>query len=444
MKKYLIGLVLLLPSIVFASESVWVSGTPDYPANNATEYNTPFTGCQTYEDNGYERQVVVAGPGTISKLYATSSKTPGSGNSWTLTIYKDSGGGWEATDITCTMSDSEQTCDCGAATDTIAAGDLILMYTIPTSGPTGGAVIKWSVTFDGDNAAESIYGFGAWDLHTSYVRYFQAVAYSSAGSSVETQQNVVPINGTIRDLYVKAHNNPSEGDSWIITLMLDGEPTALTCTIADDGGGQTTCNNTSDTVAVTAGQKIAFEADPESYPDATRLGGGYIFVADTDGEFMLLSGGNDDLNPSATEYGAVHTHGWGLGSQGGKKQLSTAFTATGMYVYTTAVAGAGNSYDFALDDDTSSTSVTCQIAGDADTTCNITGESVSIATTSYLETSIVPTSSPDVVDARVSYIGYIAPEEAGERRVIMIGGNNEEDINSDWYSCLFGNTSVRR
>lgn len=85
-----------------------------------------------------------------------------------------------------------------------------------------------------------------------------------APSGVASTQNVgalVSANGILSNLYMRVATTPSAGQSYTFTVYV-GAPgsetsTALTCSIA---AGQTTCSDTTDSVAISAGQAWAIQA----------------------------------------------------------------------------------------------------------------------------------------------------------------------------------------
>lgn len=73
--------------------------------------------------------------------------------------------------------------------------------------------------------------------------------------SAVTRAPMLPIAGTIRNLRVQVTNNaPGAGQSYTMTLMVNGAATSVTCTISDTNF---TCEDLSNTAAITAGQSYA-------------------------------------------------------------------------------------------------------------------------------------------------------------------------------------------
>ncbi len=93
----------------------------------------------------------------------------------------------------------------------------------------------------------------------------------------------------------------TDPDAYTFTLRKNGADTGLTCTIVADA---TTGNDTTHTVSVVAGDVLTMAAVPVSTPATTNIivSFGMTFLADIDGESIILGGLSDDLSNSATEY----------------------------------------------------------------------------------------------------------------------------------------------
>lgn len=68
-----------------------------------------------------------------------------------------------------------------------------------------------------------------------------------------------PISGTVKNFYLDvnaAGSGPGSGQSYTGTLYVNGSSTSVTCQI---GPGQTACNDTTHTAAVTAGQSVSMQ-----------------------------------------------------------------------------------------------------------------------------------------------------------------------------------------
>ena len=92
-------------------------------------------------------------------------------------------------------------------------------------------------------------------LLTTWDRYFSANGEAVAASSEATVRSLVPIAGNIKNLYFQTGSNGNGAGNLVVTLVLDGTPTALTVSVTP--GTTTVVSDTSNSFAVTAGQGIS-------------------------------------------------------------------------------------------------------------------------------------------------------------------------------------------
>jgi hypothetical protein len=100
-------------------------------------------------------------------------------------------------------------------------------------------------------------------------QYYVGVGgYSSTQADVE---QVVPVTGTLSNLYAKSSFFPSAPGPTVITFTLyeNGAPTALTCTIGPIGPS-TECSDTSHSVTVTAGDTVSL-GEQNANPSAPTI-----------------------------------------------------------------------------------------------------------------------------------------------------------------------------
>jgi hypothetical protein len=98
----------------------------------------------------------------------------------------------------------------------------------------------------------------------SYVAYGENLISGTEGD-VEMP---FPHSGTMSNLQVYLTTAPGAGNSWTLTVDVNGTATALTCTIAN---AATSCTDSS-LVTITAGDLIDLRVTPVGSPALTRLG----------------------------------------------------------------------------------------------------------------------------------------------------------------------------
>src|SRR5438093_7901021 len=75
----------------------------------------------------------------------------------------------------------------------------------------------------------------------------------------------IGVTGTLSNLYVTLTTAPGAGQSWVLTVDVNGTATALTCTITNTN---TTCSDAS-LVSVTAGDTVDLDVSPVGSPAVT-------------------------------------------------------------------------------------------------------------------------------------------------------------------------------
>jgi len=90
---------------------------------------------------------------------------------------------------------------------------------------------------------------------------FWAITGSIAGNVTELNRvMIMPCDGTLKNLYLRFTTAQSATGSWVFTLRKNGVSTAMTVTITSADGANVTKSDTTNTVAVTAGDRICLQA----------------------------------------------------------------------------------------------------------------------------------------------------------------------------------------
>ncbi|WP_304196851.1 hypothetical protein [Flavobacterium alvei] len=103
---------------------------------------------------------------------------------------------------------------------------------------------------------------------------FYPVMGTISGTAVTTSSSagtrtLISRDGTIRNLYVKSSTNPGSGNSYAISIRLNGSSTTLTATIS--GSNATSASNTTNSFTVVAGDEIEIQLAPNSNPTAAKI-----------------------------------------------------------------------------------------------------------------------------------------------------------------------------
>ena len=357
-------------------------------------------------------------PGTLKNLRIRLDTAPGTSKSRTFEVFK----GITATGITVTISGTDTTGEDLTNIYTVSAGDNFYIKQT-TSGSPDDSQVKWSLMFDGDNSKESpLFAHSVNDLSRTATQYLSCGGHidTAAPSDENVVICVVPTSGTIKNMYAQLTNFPGGTASRTFTVRKNKVDTALALTIF---AAQNSKSNTSDTVSVVAGDRISIKSTLANNPISDLVKIGLTFVADTDGEFMLLSSDQTLLRLSGTRYASMSA-----GSRlsillvANSEQLAgDAMDIKKVYVHLSIAPASGNDYDFRMFKNGSSTALTCNIA-DAATTCNHSS-TIAIAAGDRLNTRIIPTSLPTQPYGAIGYLGFIEPPAAAVVSAMMMGAN---------------------
>ena len=354
-------------------------------------------------------QSVVSAPGTISKLYFKLTAAPGAGKSVTFTVRKNG----IDTSLSVTISGTDTTGSDLVNSIAVSAGDLLSVKCVPSGTPTASQP-KWSIMFTGTNAKESNLFSGGY-TSTSLTYYFHAfggLTGEASGTEADAYQ-VIPTAGTLRDLYISLDVDPGTSpDAYSFTLRKNGVNQSLTVTITADNK---TGNDVSNTVSVSPGDYIDIMCVPLNSPaTACYVNLSMTFVADVDGESLILGGTYDDLSASATEYNALLTSVandlWSA-TESANQDLGQVCVLRKLYVKLSGTAGSAKGYTFSVRKNSASPAGTLSVSitGASDTTGNDVSNSVSVANGDVLNLMVAPLSSPTVRDAYWGLVCYIAP-----------------------------------
>jgi len=353
-------------------EQILVGGRPNATVSATKRYGLEGNGPATTD--GYQ---MVAADGYLKELRVITNIAPGLGKSYTFTVYLNE----VITPLAVRISGAVDTSG-SDMTDTVLVkpGDRIYLYVTMAGVPVAPLAI-WSSIFESINPKESlIVGGQRYSLNTGAVRYSSFGGGSSWSSLEAARTSCVSAKGTIRNLYIEIMTAPGVGASWTFVLRVNGVATALSVKIEDLA---TTGSDVADAdaIAVVPGDRISIRCTPAG-PPAACLGGGWgaLFVADVDGESLLL--GSSDNNALNT----VNVDNFYWINIGGNtpiglvdatvNRLTRACTLSNLYVKLRNAPGAGDSYTFMVRKQSVDTTLTCLISGAVDTAGNETTTTV--------------------------------------------------------------------
>lgn len=406
----LIAMSLLSPAIpqVQANpsgmEQVIFGGVSSPLDSTATEYNSLYG--YIWDNTESDVYKLVSTDGVLKQLRFRLNGAPGAGKKYTFTLMVNgvpSALIVEVADAATSGSDMVNEVD-------VTGGDIVSLRCVPTGTPTA-VRASWSSIFVGDTPNESLIMGGASTAFTRFnIEYTQVMCGSTSPNTPETDyRQVVPTSGTIKNFYVKLDIDPGDApDAYRFTLRKNGVSQSLTITIiADDTTGSDLVNSFN----VVAGDILTLMGEPLNAPAVSvPTCWGMTFVADINGESIILGGSADELPVSATEYNRF-TSSEGTIWQADETlfyKIGQVCTLKKFYLLLASAPGGGNSYDFTIRIAGADSGLTIHIQ-DTDTTGNTGGTAETIANDEYLTIQVVPTSRPTIGGSYWGLVCYIEP-----------------------------------
>lgn len=395
-----------------------------------TTYNS-IVGASTWGPEA-EAEKVVSTSGKIKNLRFKLNGSPGAGKHYDFTLMVNGA----PSALTLEIADAATS---GANTVNeidVVAGDTVSIECNPDNTPTA-RYATWTSMFEGATTKESLIlggvGTGRSDMAISPLYCpIMGAGRDTDGLAMTPTENearqICPTSGTIKNLYVQLLFDPGTApDAYRFTLRKNGVSQALTVTITAD---DTTGNDTVNEVTVAAGDVLTLMVEALNEPSSHAYPQwGMTFVADTDGESIVISGeGANPLNAGATEYNRLLS--WGMGwsawdaTESQRYQLGQLCTLKKLYVLLSAAPGDGKSYTFTLrkpGNGQADGNLTVTITGAATTTGNDTVNEDAIADDDYVDLKCVPAGTPDVVFAYWGVVGYRAPPVELENKSANMG-----------------------
>lgn len=394
-------------------QSLWWGNLGDSTHTTNTEFSL-VTGRAGWNATENRRYQVCPSDGTVSKLKLVLETAPGSGNSFAFTLRVNEAD----SSLTVTISGSDTSGSDLSNQVSVSAGDTVSMQSVPTGGPTVG-IAKFTMIFTGDVSNESVLmatNAGA-ALNASATEY-DVVQHLTGLGPVATEldaQQLCAGAGTIKNLYVKMSASAgSDPDAYRFTLRKNGVSQSLTVTITATA---TTGNDTSNSFSVAAGDLLTLLIEPLNAPSASpHAAWGVTFVADTDGESLVMCGNSDDIHTSNTEHASVAgatglQWGTGGGSEEANRTLLDTCVMRDLYVSLENAPGSGNSFTFStrinpgIGYSAGNLAVTIS---DASTTGNDQSNSDSMNPGDSMVIRCTPSSLPTVGQAKWGMVIFIA------------------------------------
>jgi len=405
-------------------EQVLFGGFYDLLDDTATEYNS-LIGGYTWTTSGGWRFKLVSTDGVIKQLRVKLNDSPGVGTKYTFKLYVGS----NPTALTFDIAGLDTTGGDMVNEVVVTGDDTIILQCVPDGTPTP-RYATWTCVFEGDTEAESLISGGSGFALSNVATEYCGVMGGSTNYSIteNDHRQIVPTSGTIKNFYVHISFDPGTApDAYRFTVRLNGATVAqsLIVTItADATSGSDLVHN----LVVAAGDVLTMMIEPLNAPsEAPYARWGMTFVADTDGESVILGGSSSNLPDVDTEYHSIvpsyYNEAWTV-NENERYHLGQVCTLKKLYILLNGSPGAGNKYDFTIRIGVADSNVVTTVS-DAAVTGNSGALEDTVALDEYLSLKVVPTDSPTIRDAYWGFICYIAPEVSvnllGEFIVRQIG-----------------------
>ncbi len=404
--------------------------------NSAITYNSIATGYQPWPTENQIYKLVTA-DGKIKKLRVELlDGAPGGGTSYDFTLMVNG----NPTALTLEIADAATSNSNTVNEVAVSAGDTVSLRCSPTNTPTARRPV-WTSVFEGDNANESLIMGGTVNaLNKTTIEYGQVMGGATLWNVTENDhRQVIPTSGTIKDFYVKLNIDPGTApDAYRFTVRLNGATVAQSL-IVTITANDTTGNDLVHNLVVAPGDVLTMMAEPLNGPSSTPWAQwGMTFVADVDGESIVLSGTTDLPSNSAAEYNYLSSYEKNVwtGTAQGHQQLGQTCVVKKLYVLLSGSPGVGNKYDFSIDVAGSNT-----VVATVDE-LNLTGNSGALTDTvaidDLLTIKCTPDSTPNPRAPYWGFVSYIAGLTSGSADLKAIFEVGQDSAN------LFAEVTVRQ
>lgn len=329
-----------------------VGGSPDPLDPTATEYHSIMgqSSGATWTTTEAWRQVVVPDSGILRNLTVKLSGAPnGSGKSYEFEVMKNGA----TTGLKVTLTNTETTGSDESTELAVAEGDLISLRCTPTGTPDAVNAEGWSMEIESDTTRQWFWTAGTGNFADNSgaesINNLHGGASWALTSSGFERRTLIPIEATIKKLYVKLSSAPTSGNAWKFWIYKNGtKVTASEIEIADtDTEGLVSLD-----LDISAGDIVHFAVQATTGTPTQ----GYVYwgvVVEPDNEFEAILAGSSGNLLEADEYAQINNVGayvWSA-TEGDHIQLvgTNGFKLTNMRVHLgTALTDNGGSVEFRL------------------------------------------------------------------------------------------------
>jgi len=376
-------------------------GHTSNPPNN---YYNGVMGGTTWNVTENTVYQVVPTTGTFSNLRIRASGNIAGGATKTFTLVKNGTPGA----LSAVMAAGTSTASDLANSMTFAAGDTISLKATETGVP-GALAYSWSVVWTSSIAGESILMWGA-GIANNGANYYTALGGDGVSVTTEAYSSApIPTAGTFKKLYVQMAADPGTApDNYRYYLRKNTANTSLTTNIVADA---TIGNDTTNTVAVVAGDTVSIACNFENTPAIiTTHGGGIVFVSNTVGEAINLVGstGSSPSNVGVEYMGVTPVPAAWNATEANMYQLGQATVLSKFYAVTSVAPGGVTSYTMNLRSNAGNTGITVTVSGAATTGSDLVN-TYTVPNGNVLDIQSTPSGAPPALGVyRFGYVSRVA------------------------------------
>ncbi len=261
-------------------------------------------------------------------------------------------------------------------------------------------------------------------LSNTAIRYAVVMGGGSWSGTESFAYQVAPTGGSFNKLYVHLLAAPGVGKSYTFTLMINGAPTALTCTISDNA---TDGSDLANSISVVAADTVSIRCTPSGTPDVTSAFYYSEFTPTIAGEQIIMFKGT-------ANNGTFPIMGSRAANTETKSNQPTpaAGTFSKLYVKTSSAVTAGTK-TITLRVNASPTALTCSIS--SGTTGNDIVNSAAVNAGDLLTYSVTSATGGSLPSISMVFTPTIPNE------YIHLGGNINSILSGTTYNVLGGCSS---
>ena len=270
------------------------------------------------------------------------------------------------------------------------------------------------------------------DLLNNAATEYTWLAGGTVWGTLETEYGqLVSTPGTIDRLIVKLDGVAGAGKTWTFTIMKNGSPTALTCSIGGDT--DTEGEDTSHTVSVSAGNRLTLRSTSSGSPTARNATWCFGFSGDIAKESLFL-GYCDAYKLQSRFSGIAGLFVSSADEDNDYQRIPVAGKIKNLFVQMLQAPGTGaEAYKYTLRLNKVSTNLTATITG-TDKTGNNTINEVAVTADDKVGLYIEPLNSPD--KSTVVFFGFTFVADTDGESCVLGGQVTSPSVNDVSFTSI--------